>query len=276
MLGTGNPIPDPERAGPSQAVVFNDRVFMVDCGRGALIRLAGAGISPAMIDRLLLTHLHSDHITDFNDLITTRWVTGFPAVELPVIGPVGTTKFVKATLAMLSFDIDYRVKHHKDLEGAPEIEVNEVESGVVFDDGEIVISVAQTDHRPVHPTVGYRIDSQENSVVLAGDTVPCEGLDQLCSGADVYVQTVIRDDLLSQIPIPRVTDILSYHSTVVDAALTASRSGVRTLVLTHCVPAPAVNQADEWISIAAEHFDGEILLPNDLDRIPISSGISNL
>ena len=56
------------------------------------------------------------------------------------------------------------------------------------------ITSAPTEHRPVHPTVAYRIDADGGSVVLAGDTVPCAGLDELCVGADVYVQTVVRDD----------------------------------------------------------------------------------
>ena len=233
------------------------------------MRLAGAGISPAMLDRLLLTHLHSDPVTDVNDLITTRWITGFPAAPLPVVGPIGTERFVEATLAMLALDIGYRIDHHDDLEEPPRVEVEEADDGLVLDDGEVRITVAPTDHRPVHPTVGYRINAGGRSVVLAGDTVPCEGLDRLCDGADVYVQTTIRDDLIGQLGVQRILEVRNYHSTVADAAQTAARAGVGTLVLTHCVPAPLPSQVDEWISMAAEHFDGEVLLPADLDRVPV-------
>lgn len=269
MVGTGSPIPDPSRAGPSQVVLVDQRAFLVDCGRGALMRLAGAGVSSAMIERLLLTHLHSDHVTDVNDLITTRWVTGLPALPLPVVGPSGTKRFVDDTLTALGLDIGYRIVHHADLEEPPQVEVEEIVDGLVFDDGEIRIIAAPTDHRPVNPTLGYRVDAGGRSVVLAGDTVPCEGLDRLCDGADVYVQTTIRDDIIRQVGFPRLLDILDYHSTVVDAARTATRAGVGTLVLTHCVPAPAPAQVDEWLSMAAEHFDGEVLLPADLDRISV-------
>ena len=269
MVGTGSPIPDPVRAGPSQVVLVDQRAFLVDCGRGALMRLAGAGVSPSMIERLLLTHLHSDHVTDVNDLITTRWITGFPSLPLPVVGPVGTKKFVADTLIALGLDIGYRIVHHADLEDPPQVEVEELGDGLVFDDGEVRITVAPTDHRPVHPTLGYRIDAGGRSVVLAGDTVPCEGLDRLCDGADVYVQTTIRGDIISQVGLPRLLDVLDYHSTVADAARTATRAGVGTLVLTHCVPPPAPAQVDEWLSMAAEYFDGEVLLPADLDRIPV-------
>ncbi len=91
MTGTGSPLPDAHRAGPSQLVVVNGRGFLIDCGRGCLMRLAAAGMASGGLDRLLITHMHSDHVCDVNDLITTRWVTGFPALPLPIVGPLGDT-----------------------------------------------------------------------------------------------------------------------------------------------------------------------------------------
>jgi ribonuclease Z len=69
------------------------------------------------------------------------------------------------------------------------------------------------------------------------------------------------------IPAPRLQDILDYHSSVAEAAQTAKRGGVRTLVLTHPVPAPFPGTEQEWIDEAAEHFDGEIVLAEDLTTI---------
>jgi ribonuclease Z len=279
MLGTGSPLPDPNRAGPSQLVGVDGRWFLVDAGRGCLIRLVAAGVGPVAIEQLLVTHLHSDHVTDVNDVITTRWISGFPPAPLPVVGPPGTARFVGDTLRMLEPDVGWRVAHHDDLDAGPEVPVTETDGftvgEVVLDDG-VLITAAPTDHRPVHPTVAWRFDAGGRSVVLGGDTVPCPGLDDLCAGADVYVQTVVRDDLIEAIPLPRLYDVLDYHSTVADAARTAARGGVGTLVLNHCVPAPGAdsdgpNGRAEWLAMAAKHFDGEILLPDDLDRIPVGS-----
>ena len=269
MTGTGSPLPDPNRSGPSQLVKVAGRNFLIDCGRGCLMRLAAAGAPPITIERLLLTHLHSDHVTDVNDLITTRWISGFPAPPLPIVGPEGTDNFIESTLKMLESDIGYRIEHHSDLE-SPQLEVAETAAGVVLDDGQVRITAAMTEHKPVHPTVGYRIEAEGSSIVLAGDTIPCAGLDQLCLGADVYVQTVIRDDLIKQLPIKRLLDVLDYHSTVEDAARTADKAGVKTLVLNHCVPAPSTQEdIDQWIQMASEHFDGEIILPSDLETINV-------
>jgi ribonuclease Z len=106
-------------------------------------------------------------------------------------------------------------------------------------------------------------------VVLAGDTVPCEGLDRLCAGADGLVHTVIRKDLLSGLGLQRLVDVCDYHSSVEEAADTAARAGVGTLVLTHYVPAIAPGQEGAWRDLAAARFDGRIELGDDLHRVEL-------
>ncbi len=268
-LGTGSPIPDAARAGPATLVRAGGRDFLFDCGRGVLMRAAAAGTGPAMFAAVLLTHLHSDHTTDLNDVITMRWVASLEPNPLPLIGPDGTRGLADRTLAMLSDDIGYRVSHHDDLNWEPTCSVTEVGDGVAYDDGTVRITAAPTDHAPVHPTVGYRIEAEGKVVVVAGDTVPCEGLDRLCAGADVYVQTVIRRSLIEPIPFARLQDILDYHSSITDAAATASRAGVGTLVLTHLVPAPAPGSEPEWAAEAREGFDGTVVVAHDLWQLDL-------
>ena len=220
---------------------------------------------------MFLTHLHSDHITDLNDIFTSRWITSFAPNPLPVVGPPGTAALLRSIEAMLGPDIGYRLAHHDDLEWPPSSTVTEVDRGVVFEDGTVRVTAAPTDHAPVRPTVGFRVDDGEQSVVIAGDTVPCPGLDDLCAGADVLVHTVVRRDLITQIGLPRLTDVLDYHSSVPDAAQTAARGGVRTLVLTHLVPAPAPGSEQGWLDQAAAHFSGDVVLATDLLSLDLSA-----
>jgi ribonuclease Z len=269
MLGTGSPIPDPHRAGPATLVQAGAAAFLVDAGRGVLLRAAGAGIAAGRLTALLLTHLHSDHITDLNDVITTRWVTSFAPSPLKLVGPPGSRQVVDGILASLRLDVGYRLDHHEDLTWDPEVDVHEVTEGAVYEDAGVRVLAAPTDHRPVAPTVGYRIEHAGHSVVLAGDTVPCTSLDRLAEGADVLVCTVIRDELLRAVGVQRLIDVCDYHSSVEQAAETAKRAGVRTLVLTHCVPPIPPGGEDEWCSLAAEVFDGEIVVPADLDRVVV-------
>ena len=269
LTGTGSPLPDANRAGPSTLVRGEGLTVLIDAGRGVVGRLVAAGVLPGMLDAVLITHLHSDHITDLNDVITTRWVMSPVPSPLTIYGPTGTKAVVEGVLAMLALDISYRLAHHDDLNSPPAPVVVEVVAGESFTIGAATVLVGATDHRPVAPTVGYRIELGGTSVVLAGDGVPCSSLDELVGGATAYVQTVVREDLVAQVPSARFQDILDYHSTVAQAAATAQRGGIGTLVLTHYVPAPVLGQYDEWRALAST-FDGQLVLGDDLTSVTVA------
>lgn len=274
LLGTGSPLPSATCAGPSSLVQAGGLNLLVDTGRGVIMRLVGAMVPPPMVNAVLLTHLHSDHICDLNDVITTRWIASPAATPLPIYGPVGTKKMVDGLIAMLSQDEGYRLDHHNDLRaaGGMKVEVHELNAGESFNLGDVKISVHETDHRPVAPTIGFRIEHEGKIAALAGDTIPCQGLYDMCQDADIYVQTVLREDLVRTFAplVPtgeRFLDILDYHSTVQQAGQTAAQCNVKTLLLTHFVPAIQPGQEDEWRVMAAEHFSGEIVIGPDLTSV---------
>ena len=275
LLGTGSPVPDARRAGPATLVRAGGQTFLVDCGRGVLQRLTAVGAGANGLTALLLTHLHSDHIADLGDLIITRWVTTFTPDPAPlsIIGPPGTAEVVEATLKAFGFDIGYRIAHHADLTSPPPVEVHERTDGTVWDHDGVQIAVAPTDHRPVAPTIGFRVEHGGASVVLAGDTVPCESLDTLAAGAGALVHTVIRKELIDAMPMQRIRDICDYHSSVEEAAATAKRAGVGILILTHYVPGIEPGQEDQWRALAATEFDRQIELGDDLHRVEVHPGV---
>lgn len=269
LTGTGSPLPDPNRAGPSTLVKAGDTQILIDAGRGVVMRLAGVGTFPAQLAGVAITHLHSDHVCALNDVITTHWVMTQGSTPLNIYGPVGIAEFVERQIHTLEADIGYRIAHHDVLRLGPQVEVHELQPGDSFEIDEVSITTAATEHSPVQPTIGFRLTHEESTVAIVGDTLPCDGVDELASGADAYVQTVIRRDIVETIPHEMLQDILNYHSGVVDAAQTASRIGVKRLVLTHMVPAPTPEQYPEWIARAAEHYDGEIVIGDDLTSISI-------
>ena len=236
------------------------------------MRLAAVGIGPGQLSAVLLTHLHSDHITDLNDVITTRWIMNFDPDPAPlrIVGPVGTRDVVGHLLASLEPDITYRLAHHDDLTTPPTVEVIEVTSGPVELGTATTVTAGPTDHKPVEPSVGYRFDLGGVGVVVAGDTVPCAGLDDLCAGANALVHTVLRKDIIATVPIPRMQDTLGYHSSLEEAAATATRAGLDTLVLTHYIPAFPPGGGDDWRELAARHFTGRVELGDDLHHITIT------
>ena len=100
LLGTGNPIPDRD-APRGHARARGGKHLLVDAGRGVVMRLAAAGTVPRMLDAVLLTHLHSDHISDLNDVVTTHWVMSSSRDRCAIYGPPRTSEVVDAMRAML-------------------------------------------------------------------------------------------------------------------------------------------------------------------------------
>ncbi|KRR23647.1 ribonuclease Z [Bradyrhizobium lablabi] len=271
LLGTGTPMPHPDRAGPATLVKAGGSNILIDCGRAVVMRLAASGVGPQAISAVLITHMHSDHISDLNDVITTHWVMNPGPARLQVFGPPGIRGVVDATLAMLALDIGYRIAHHADLNAPPDVVVTELSPGTGFSVSDCHVTAHATEHAPAAPSLGYRISHDGAVAAIAGDTIPCKGLDELCLGADVYVQATIRDDLVKRVPSRRLQDILDYHSTAEQAAQTAQRAGVKTLMLTHYVPPLQPGQEEEWLIRMRPHFSGEIVLGNDLTSVSVTA-----
>ena len=78
-------------------------------------------------------------------------------------------------------------------------------------------------------------------------------------------------DLIANAPIQRLQDIVDYHSSPEEAAATAMRAGIRTLVLTHYLPAFPSGGGEEWRTLAAAHFTGRIELGDDLHQVEVPS-----
>lgn len=269
LTGTGSPLPDANRAGPSTLVKVGDTHILIDCGRGVTMRLTAAGSLPPFLAGVLITHLHSDHVCALNDIMTMHWVMTQGNGTLKIYGPPGIAEFVNRQLHALELDVGYRIAHHEELTAGPQVDVTELAPGDSFTINEVAITTAETAHAPVHPTIGFRLEHDGSTAAIVGDTLPCAGVDALASGVDAYVQTVIRKDIISQIPNNMLQDVLDYHSGVIEAAQTAARTGAKRLVLTHMVPAPTPEQYPEWIERARDYYDGEIIIGDDLTTITI-------
>src|SRR5436309_3207858 len=74
VLGSGTPNADPDRFGPTVAVVVDDRAYLVDAGVGVVRRAAAAerngvaALAAKKLTRAFVTHLHSDHTLGLADL----------------------------------------------------------------------------------------------------------------------------------------------------------------------------------------------------------------
>src|SRR5690242_17622625 len=120
LLGTGTPVPDPERSGPATAIVVDDSVYLVDFGPGVVRRAKAAvldrhitALEPANLRVAFVTHLHSDHTAGYSDLILTGWTAG-RRTPLEVYGPAGVQSMTEHILQAYRVDIEARTNQDGD------------------------------------------------------------------------------------------------------------------------------------------------------------------
>jgi len=73
LLGTqGGPIPG-ERAATSSALVVDGSIYIVDAGSGLPVRFSEAGLRFDRVKGMFITHLHSDHYSDYFNFLMLNW-----------------------------------------------------------------------------------------------------------------------------------------------------------------------------------------------------------
>ena len=82
FLGTGNAFSPPGRM---HALALLDGSVMVDAPPTALAQLRRAGVSPAELNHLLITHWHADHTFGFPFILLERKYISDPGSELSLI-----------------------------------------------------------------------------------------------------------------------------------------------------------------------------------------------
>jgi len=281
ITGTGTPIPTPDRAGPGVLVEVEPDTggtirLQFDAGRNTVMRLHGAGTSPGGLDAVFLTHHHSDHLVGLDDLLLTRWVMdrgqGLPPI--PVVVPAGPcVRFVDGLTDRWSEDLAVRSEHAGRARG-PEVDVlpfgYPATPTEVWRSGDVRVLAGQVRHEPVHPAVGYRVETSDGVVVVSGDTLVCDEMADLSAGADVLVYEAMRFSEILPLPAHR-RFIADYHADTVAIGRQASDLGVPTLVLTHLIPPPAT-EADEAAYVAdvrSGGYVGEVVVARDLTAVSL-------
>jgi ribonuclease BN (tRNA processing enzyme) len=138
--------------------------------------------------------------------------------------------------------------------------------GLVMKDDLVTVTCAVVDHPLMPLALAYRFDCPDRSIVFSGDTRPSDALVALARGADVLVHEVLYVPGAPGAPGSALRKhIMDSHTTVEDAGQIAARAGVKTLVLSHFVPAenPPVSDA-QWLEGARRHFNGRIVVGRDL------------
>ena len=269
LLGTGTPNADPDRSGPALAVVVNGRAYLVDCGPGVVRRAAAAhraGIDALAVDNLthvFITHLHSDHTLGYPDLIFTPWVLERSA-PLEAYGPPGLAAMTEHILQAYEQDIRVRLDG---LEPAnttgQQVNVHDVAPGVVYQDHNVRVIAFPVRHGAWAQAYGYRFETPDRTVVISGDTTPCDSLIEHARGCDVLVHEVYSQAGFERRPPEWQRYHRSFHTSTVELAEIASQARPTLLVLNHLLLWGS--SPEELLGEIRQGYDGDVRCGRDLD-----------
>jgi len=270
LLGTGTPVPDPNAAGPSTAVVVGKRLFVVDAGAGVMRRLSAAGFFAPPIEAVFITHLHSDHVLGYSDLIFTSWVFGREK-PLQVYGPPGLQRMTDHLIAAFAEDIKIRTNgFERSTPNGYRVNAHEVKPGVIYDSAGVRVTAIPVLHGSWPYAYGYRFDTPTRSVVISGDTRESDAIAHAAAGVDVLVHEVVVLSELGATPPGRfdgniVRYMSSFHTPDKKLGELAARAKPKLLVLSHIVP---TGVADSVLiaGIRSGGYTGKLAVGHDLDR----------
>jgi ribonuclease BN (tRNA processing enzyme) len=275
LLGTaGGPRPRRAPSAASQVIVVNEVPYVVDCGDGVARQLAAAGIQAARLRHVFITHHHSDHNADYGNLILLSWAGGL-RTPVDTWGPPPLAKMTRLFLELNEFDITTRIADEGRVPLAPLVTPHEItQAGLVMQDANVKVTAALVVHPPIEHAFAYRFDTADRSIVISGDTARSEALIKLARGADVLVHEVLYvpavDRLVAAIANAATLKkhIIDSHTSAEEVGRVAQAAGVKTLVLSHFVPAddPAISE-QMWLDAARTHFRGTVVLGKDLMEI---------
>jgi ribonuclease BN (tRNA processing enzyme) len=278
LLGTaGAPLPVAGRGGTSSALIVDDRVFVVDCGRGSPSAFANAGLGFARLHAVFLTHLHADHTGDLPGMLLYPWGvrvgTDGPLPPIRVYGPPrpemlpagdatfhrettihpqrpapGTADLVESILAGYAYHLnvmplDAQMPDAGSLVRATDIALPPPDAVqvpvVVLDDHGVRVTAVRVMHGRAVPALGYRFDTPDGSLVFSGDTTVNDDLIALARGADVLVHQVADLGFLERHGFTgaALDRMAALHTDVSQVGGVAERAGVGELILTHYLPA---------------------------------------
>lgn len=280
FLGTGTPLPDPQRDGPAAAVVVNGTAYIVDTGVGVVRRAAaayGKGIAalrPRDLRIAFLTHLHSDHTLGLPDLMITPWIMGRKE-PLELYGPPGTQQMVDRILGAYEVDRETRIEglEHSNSTGW-KVNVHEIKPGVVFKDANVTVTAFPVRHGTI-AALGYRFSTPDRTVVFLGDTAPTEAIAENCRECDVLVAEVYTKASFDLISPGWQRYRSAFHMSTQELGAIASKAKPRLLVLSHrgnagCDQAGtekcrAAGSEEQMLLETRQAYTGGVVAAHDLD-----------
>jgi ribonuclease BN (tRNA processing enzyme) len=269
LLGTGTPNADPNRSGPSLAIVVDDVSYIVDCGPGVVRRTAAAclkgieALKPDKLNRLFITHLHSDHTAGYADFILTPAVlerTG----PVEVFGPKGIREMNDHIMAAYQQDYNIRIFGlEKGDSVAYTVNVHELMPGIVYKDSLVEVHAFLVKHGSWEQAYGFKFITPDKSIVVSGDCTYSEHIIEMCNGCDILIHEVYSLDGYSRRPDKWKAYHKDFHTSSLDLAKLAIQAKPKLLVLTHQLIWDS--SEEKLLEEIRSQYGGKVVSGKDLD-----------
>jgi ribonuclease BN (tRNA processing enzyme) len=249
ILGSGTATPSLNRNSSGLVISVPDLLILVDIGPGTLRRMLEAGIDVKLIDAVLITHFHPDHVSDLAPfLFASNYSYGAVREKsFYVIGPEGLEQFYQGLVAVYKEWIVPKGDRLK-------IKEMSADSRDYLDLDHVHVLSAPSPH--MKPSVHYRIEGGGVSVTVSGDTDMSDEL------IDLGYET---DLLICECSFPEGIKSPG-HLIPSEAGAIASLARAHKLLLTHMYP--PCDEVD-IVSQAADAFEGEIIKAEDLMTLTV-------
>ncbi len=250
-VGTGTVAPSASRTAACHWISRGQLKVLLDCGAGALHRLAQFGLPWHQVTHVVLSHFHPDHWGELPMLVyALKYTTEPPRHEpLVILGPPGVVRLVKALAEGYGPWL---------LDPGFPIGILDVRDGEPFPlDADVSLETFPVPH--TGESVALSLTAPEGRLVYTGDTGPSSELARWAAGCDL---------LLAECSLPEAMAV-DIHLTPERAGDLAREAGARRLVLTHFYP--PIENSDPAQSAGAR-FTGPIAAARDGDRFSIGGG----
>jgi ribonuclease Z len=274
FVSSGTPTPTESRFGTCYVLRLGNELLMFDCGPAATHKLVKMGLFPTQIDYLFFSHHHFDHNVDYPCFLLCRWDQSIGRENmLQVWGPPPTewiTDRLIGPQGAFNHDWRARVGHPGSQEifvkrggtlprPEPKVMATDIQAGAVIRQGAWTVTAAKTQHiDPWMPTLAYRVDFNEQSIVFTSDSGPCRSIRALAENAETLLthcwdhQETMKENEAGMI------------GGTIAAAKLAKQAGVRRLILAHQGPnLDRPGSKEKGIADMAAIFDGEIIFAQE-------------
>lgn len=286
FLGTGTPNALPEKSGPAWALLVEQQVYLFECGPGivrraeAAARLGYSSLSMKNLQKVFISHLHSDHTAGFADLLLTPWVLG-RETALQVFGPSGMKRMTHHLLQAYQVDIQNRIygAEQANVQGI-QVLCTEYKEGLVYEDDWIRVEAYPMQHPPFE-AYGFRITTPNGIICFSGDTAPCDGILRAAQECEVLIHEVYSHTGVQS----RTPKWYRYHTSVhtseCELATLVQQTRSRNVILTHQLWMLGENESSseqaqeqrerEILQYLSQVTTGKVFSAKDLDGFELDS-----